>query len=83
MLLGWLFHSVEVFAQESATILLGCLAGMLVGGLASLGYSVGMLIGSPASLGCSTDRLLGSPVSLGYSAGICSVGGLVGLAGCP
>jgi hypothetical protein len=97
MVLGRLFHSVEVSDRESVVVLLGCSTGRLVGNPASLGYSAGGLVGSPASLvcsvggllgsptspSCSAGRLLGSPASLGCSAGICSVGELVGLAGRP
>jgi hypothetical protein len=55
--------------------------GRLLGSLAVLlGEQV---VRCSALLGFSVDRLLGSLASLGCSAGICLVGGLVGLAGRP
>jgi hypothetical protein len=83
MVLGRLFLSVEVFAQESTVVLLGCSTCRLVGNPASLGCSMSALVDSPTWLGCSVGGLVGSPASLGCSAGICSVGELVGLVGHP
>ena len=69
MVLGRLFHSVEVFVREPIVVLLGCSAGRMAGNPASLRCSADGLVDNPASSGCLAGGLLGSPDSPGGSVG--------------